>query len=88
MYRGSPAVIASLWAVDSQATSRLLRWFFERVAERQGADRAHLLCEAKRQVMGFGKVWCQPYFWAPFIMCGVSRPRCFESVVSESEISQ
>jgi CHAT domain-containing protein/tetratricopeptide (TPR) repeat protein len=88
MYRGSPAVIASLWAVDSEATSRLLRWFFERVAQHQEADRAQLLCEAKRQVMGFGKVWCLPYFWAPFILCGVSRPRRCESVDSVSENGQ
>jgi CHAT domain-containing protein len=85
MYRGSPAVIASLWAVDSEATSRLLRWFFTRVAAQPGADRAHLLAEAKRQVMAFGKDWCLPFFWAPFILCGAGTLRRHEPVVSVSE---
>jgi CHAT domain-containing protein len=88
MYRGSSAVIASLWAVDAEATSRLLRWFFKRVAQDPGADRAQQLCEARRQVMGFGKVWCLPYYWAPFILCGVSRPRHSGSVDAGSRSSQ
>ncbi len=88
MYRGSPAVVASLWAVDSEATSRLLRWFFRRVAQDRDADRAYLLCETKRQVMGFRKEWCLPFFWAPFVFCGVSRPRQCISVDTMSQNSQ
>ena len=85
MYRGSPAVVASLWAVDSEATARLLRWFFTRVAEQPDADRAHLLGEARRQLMAFGKEWCLPYFWAPFVLCGAGRPRRSEPINSVSE---
>ena len=73
MYRGSPSVIASLWAVSDNATQFLTRQFFELLLAQPDADRAHLLAEAKRQVMKHDR-YSLPWYWAPFILTGVHIP--------------
>ncbi len=69
MYRGSPAVVATLWAVDANAASWLVRRFFKLLAENPGEDPARLFNQAKRASIGFDNRWL-PYQWAPFIWAG------------------
>ena len=72
MYRGSPAVVATLWAVDANAASWLLRRFFKLLAENPAADPARLFSQAKRTSIGFDNRWL-PFHWAPFIYAGGTR---------------
>jgi CHAT domain-containing protein len=76
MYRGSPAVVATLWAVDANAASWLLRRFFKLLADSASAgtatDPARLFSQAKRASIGFDNRWL-PFHWAPFIYAGGTR---------------
>ncbi|HST20563.1 MAG TPA: CHAT domain-containing protein, partial [Blastocatellia bacterium] len=63
-----PTVIATLWSVDSQATSELMIDFHqERKANNFAAGDA--LRNAQRR-MAKGNSYPHPYYWAPFIMVG------------------
>lgn len=64
---GVPEVVASLWAVDSDATNSLFRYFYEAIAG--GATPAAALQDAQRQVRGTPR-WSHPYYWAGFQIYG------------------
>ncbi|HLJ45695.1 MAG TPA: CHAT domain-containing protein [Bryobacteraceae bacterium] len=68
MYAGAPQVLASLWSVRDQATSELMRRFYE------GLFELHLTPEAalRRAQLGMmqDRRWPQPYYWAAFTVEG------------------
>lgn len=67
---GVPLVIASLWAVDSQATSELMI-NFHRLRKRQGMATADALREAQAQMLkGTDGLYRHPYYWASFVTVG------------------
>jgi hypothetical protein len=79
MYRGSPAVIASLWSVDEGSTIDLVEAFFGALRAQPDADKAELLQAAKQALAEGGNVeggYAHPYFWAPFVLMG-QRSRFF-----------
>ncbi len=74
LHRGSPAVMATLWEVRADVTAFLLKVFFRLLSEQPDADRARLFCQAKRKVMPIPSNLYLPYFWAPFVLWGYTRP--------------
>ncbi|MCI0488796.1 MAG: CHAT domain-containing protein [Blastocatellia bacterium] len=63
-----PAVVASLWSVDSRATADLMIGFHrERTSNRLGAGDALRAAQIKMAESG---PYQHPYFWAPFIAVG------------------
>jgi CHAT domain-containing protein len=60
---GAGRVVVSLWAVDDDATARLMTDFYRPLVDSADYDRA--LADAKRQMISKGS---HPYFWAPFVL--------------------
>lgn len=75
LYRGSPAVMATLWEVRADMTAFLLKVFFRLLCEQPKADRARLFSQAKRKSIPYVANLCLPYFWAPFVLWGHTGPR-------------
>lgn len=67
LYAGAPAVVASLWPVEDEATATLMTTFHERV--QAGLGPAAALGEAQATVHR-EKNWGDPYYWAGFIVIG------------------
>jgi CHAT domain-containing protein len=78
MYAGTPSVVASLWRVSDESTSRFMEFFYRNLKE--GRPKAEALRLAKIELMET-LVWNDqsqdefpkfqsPYFWAPFILMG------------------
>ncbi|MFN2370453.1 MAG: CHAT domain-containing protein, partial [Candidatus Krumholzibacteriia bacterium] len=64
---GVPAVLATLWPVDDQATARLVDRFYAGLAG--GATAAAALGRAQAEVAAQPR-WSDPYFWAGFVLIG------------------
>ncbi|MFN0120487.1 MAG: CHAT domain-containing protein, partial [Blastocatellia bacterium] len=65
IYAGAPTVIASLWSVDDQATSQLMREFYQNL--NQGLSKAAALRAAQAAVR---VSYPHPYYWAGFVLTG------------------
>lgn len=65
LYAGSSNVVASLWEVDDDATSLLMKSFYTKLAE--GRTKKAALREAQ---LLLAKTHPQPVFWAPFYLTG------------------
>ncbi|TXI75381.1 MAG: CHAT domain-containing protein [Dechloromonas sp.] len=65
LYAGSSNVVASLWEVDDEATSLLMKSFYTKLAE--GRSKKIALREAQ---IALAKSHPQPMFWAPFYLTG------------------
>lgn len=65
MNRGIPTVVASLWSVSDESTSKLMKYFYESLAS--GADKDEALQTAQARLM---KEYPQPFHWASFITIG------------------
>lgn len=64
---GARAVVASLWNVEDNSTTVLMKAFYTHLAEHE--DKALALAHAKRDVLArYGDA--SPYYWAPFVMVG------------------
>jgi CHAT domain-containing protein len=64
---GARAVVASLWNVEDNSTTVMMKAFYTHLAEHE--DKALALAHAKRDVLErYGDV--SPYYWAPFVMVG------------------
>ncbi len=63
---GTPAILATLWEVDDQATGIMMQAFYRKLT-RQGKARA--LREAQLALMNDNR-FAYPFFWAPFILVG------------------
>ena len=72
MYAGSSAIISSLWKVDDQATSVLMRRFYEGIF-RRGLHPAAALREAQRALLQ-DRQWMAPYYWSAFFLQGEFSP--------------
>ena len=62
---GCSAVVASLWTVSDESTSRLMERFYASL--RQGTAPAVALREAMLEIR---RQYDHPYFWAPFMVIG------------------
>lgn len=68
MYAGASSVVASLWKVDDEATSELMRLFYGFML-RDGLSPAAALRKAQ-VTMSQQKRWQSPYYWSGFIIQG------------------
>ncbi len=64
---GAEALVMSLWSVDDEATSYLMRGYYRRLKEGQGRSAA--LRDVQR-VLADSPATSHPYFWAAFIPSG------------------
>jgi CHAT domain-containing protein/predicted negative regulator of RcsB-dependent stress response len=64
---GARATIGSLWRVEDQSTSSLMKEFYKHLAQHE--DKAKALADAKRDLLQrFGQL--SPYYWAGFTLWG------------------
>lgn len=64
---GARAVVASLWNVEDNSTTALMKAFYKHLAEHD--DKALALAQAKRDILDrYGQA--PPYYWAPFVIVG------------------
>jgi CHAT domain-containing protein/tetratricopeptide (TPR) repeat protein len=68
MYAGAERVAASLWQVDDQATSQLMRHFYNGMLK-EGLRPAAALRAAQIK-MSKSSRWSSPYYWAGFVIQG------------------
>lgn len=71
MYAGASSVIASLWTVDDEATSELMKRFYANLLQRQMNPAAAL--QAAQNSIRSEPQWRSPYFWAAFTLQGEYR---------------
>ncbi|NEU77767.1 CHAT domain-containing protein [Nostoc sp. UIC 10630] len=68
MYASSPRVVVSLWSVDDQATSELMKVFYKKMLQ-EGLKPAAALRTAQIEIWRTQK-YAAPYYWAPFTLQG------------------
>ncbi len=68
MYAGASSVVASLWKVDDEATSELMRHFYSNLLE-NGMTPAAALRDAQNRIRQRPE-WSSPYYWAAFTLQG------------------
>ncbi|HEX5703738.1 MAG TPA: CHAT domain-containing protein [Pyrinomonadaceae bacterium] len=68
MYAGAPRVIASLWKVDDEATTELMKLFYRNLLQKQMPASAAL--SAAQAEMRAQPRWRSPYYWAAFTLQG------------------
>jgi CHAT domain-containing protein/Tfp pilus assembly protein PilF len=68
MYAGSARVMASLWKVDDDATSQLMKHFYDGVLRKQMTPAAAL--RSAELAMWKAGVWRSPFYWAGFVIYG------------------
>ncbi len=68
MYAGAPRVIASLWKVDDEATTELMKLFYRNLLQKQMTAAAAL--SAAQAEMRAQPRWRSPYYWAAFTLQG------------------
>ncbi|BBD69973.1 TPR repeat-containing protein [Nostoc commune NIES-4072] len=65
---GAKAVMASLWAVDDQATQLLMIDFYQNL--KQGMTKGEALQQAKLKLIADHR---HPFYWSPFVLIGDAR---------------
>lgn len=65
---GARAVLASLWNVEDNSTTVLMKAFYQHLAE--GEDKALALTHAKRDMLTRYGDDASPYYWAAFVIVG------------------
>jgi CHAT domain-containing protein/tetratricopeptide (TPR) repeat protein len=68
IYAGAERVVASLWQVDDEATSQLMRRFYRGMLK-EGLRPAAALRAAQIE-MSKSSRWSSPYYWAGFVIQG------------------
>jgi CHAT domain-containing protein len=63
---GTPTILASLWAVDDQATGVLMKTFYHNVTKH---GKAEALRRAQVALLKDPR-YVYPYYWAPFVLVG------------------
>jgi CHAT domain-containing protein len=71
MYAGASSVVSSLWKVNDEATSELMRRFYENML-RRGMTPAAALGAAQNSIRQEPR-WRSPYYWAAFTLQGEYR---------------
>ena len=69
-YSGAKALLVSHWAVNSQATVALVTKAVEALAQNPGLGRGAALQTSMAQLVGQGKPFSHPEYWAPFVVVG------------------
>jgi len=69
MYAGAPRIVASLWKVDDEATSELMKRFYQYLLGEEQLPAAAALRKAQISIMN-EKRWQSPYYWAAFVLQG------------------
>lgn len=70
---GARTVISTLWSIDDNSTSYLMKMFYSRVS--RGEDAAYALRMAKKDMLqAFGSSSALPYYWAGFTVEGLAPP--------------
>ena len=72
LHAGASQVVATLWAVDDQATAALMDQFYAGYSSGRGA--AYALARAQRQLMT-ASATAHPFYWAGFVVAGGASPR-------------
>ncbi|MBN3897823.1 MAG: CHAT domain-containing protein, partial [Nostoc sp. NOS(2021)] len=65
---GAKAVMASLWAVDDEATQQLMVEFYQHL--KQGMTKGEALQKAKLKLIADHR---HPFYWSPFVLIGDAR---------------
>ncbi|MCP4406577.1 MAG: tetratricopeptide repeat protein [Gammaproteobacteria bacterium] len=65
IFAGTPSVIASLWAVEDEATSLLMERFYTHLQD--GTGKAEALRQAQIEVR---EEYPNPYYWSGFVLSG------------------
>ncbi|MBD2245157.1 CHAT domain-containing tetratricopeptide repeat protein, partial [Nostoc sp. FACHB-888] len=65
---GAKAVMASLWAVDDEATQQLMVQFYQNL--KQGMTKGEALQQAKLKLIADHR---HPFYWSPFVLIGDAR---------------
>jgi CHAT domain-containing protein/Tfp pilus assembly protein PilF len=65
IYAGTPTVIASLWTVDDESTSHLMKAFYTHL--KGGMSKAEALRAAQSDTR---KKYPHPYYWSAFVLAG------------------
>jgi CHAT domain-containing protein len=68
MYAGASSVVASLWKVDDEATSELMKRFYFNMLQK-GMTPAAALRSAQNSIRQEPQ-WSSPYYWAAFTLQG------------------
>jgi CHAT domain-containing protein len=68
MYAGATSVVASLWKVDDEATSELMKRFYTNMLQRGMTPAAAL--RASQNSIRQEPQWSSPYYWAAFTLQG------------------
>jgi CHAT domain-containing protein len=68
MYAGAVRVVASLWQVEDDATSAMMKKFYEEMLRR--GERPSAALRQAQVYMWNHKQWEEPYYWAGFILQG------------------
>jgi hypothetical protein len=68
MFAGASSVVSSLWKVDDEATSELMKYFYANMLQKQmrPAEALRAAQNTLRQVPH----WQSPHFWAGFTLQG------------------
>lgn len=71
-FAGTRAVLATHWAVDSEASKQLVSAVFTHYAQNRGAQRSTSLRQAQSDMIDgkFGGAYSHPFFWAPYAFFG------------------
>jgi CHAT domain-containing protein len=89
MYAGASSVVSSLWKVNDEATSELMKRFYENML-RRGMTPAEALGAAQNSIRQ-GTRWRSPYYWAAFTLQGeyrqVVRPAPAASPYTKAAVS-
>jgi CHAT domain-containing protein/tetratricopeptide (TPR) repeat protein len=78
MYAGVPSLLVSLWQVNDQSTSVIMKLYYEQLA--RGTDKVRALQKAKINYLNqIQEVAQHPAFWAAFIQLGDAHPVVIQS---------
>ncbi len=69
---GARSTVASLWAINDQATATLMGKFYSELAQlnQTGISKAEALRRAQLSILNDPQYQKQPYFWAAFVLIG------------------
>lgn len=68
MYAGATTVVASLWKVDDEATSELMKYFYSEMLQNQKTP-GEALRAAQNRIRQIPR-WSAPHYWAGFTLQG------------------
>lgn len=69
-YTGIPSTIMSLWKVDDEATSKIMKMFYKNLKKGQEKDNALLNAKLEYLNSTQDKALRHPYYWAGFVVFG------------------